>query len=47
MASVPVPHWLNWVPPSGCLVSQPSRLLTTLVPRQGADEREIPPCLYV
>ena len=31
----------------GCLVSQPPRLLTIPVPRQGADEREIPPCLYV
>ena len=33
--------------PLGCLVSQPPRLLTIPVPRQGADERETPPCLYV
>ena len=33
--------------PLGCLVSQPPRLLTIPVPRQGAGEREIPPCLYV
>ena len=33
--------------PLGCLVSQPPRLLTIPVPRQGADVRETPPCLYV
>ena len=33
--------------PPGCLVSQPPRLLMIPVPCQGADEREIPPCLYV
>ena len=44
---MPVPHRLDWVPPSGCLVSQPSRLLTTPVPHQGAGGREMPPCLCV
>ena len=33
--------------PPGSLVSQPPRLLTIPVPRQGGGEREIPPCLYV
>ena len=33
--------------PLGCLISQPPRLLTIPVPRQGADERETPPCLYM
>ena len=33
--------------PLGCLVSQPPRLLTIPEPRQGADVRETPPCLYV
>ena len=31
----------------GCLVSQPSRLLTTPEPHQGAGGREMPPCLCV
>ena len=31
----------------GCLVSQPSRLLTTSEPHQGAGGREMPPCLCV
>ena len=34
-------------PYPGCLVSQPSRLLTTPEPHQGAGGREIPPCLCV
>ena len=34
-------------PYPGCLVSQPSRLLTTPEPHQGAGGREMPPCLCV
>ena len=46
-ASMTFPDWLAWVPPSGCLVSQPPRLLATPEPRQDAGEREILPCLWV
>ena len=35
------------VPTFGCLVSQAPELLTIPEPRQGAGEREIPPCLRV
>ena len=42
-----LPLWHNWVPTSGCLVSQPPRLLTVPEPHQGTGKREIQPCLYV
>ena len=44
-ACVTLPHWLDRVPTFGCLVSQPSRLLTIPEPHQGAGEREMPLCL--
>ena len=43
-ASAALPHRHDWVPTFGCLFSQPPRLLTIPKPRQGAGEREIPPC---
>ena len=46
-ACVTLPHRHDWVPASGCLVSQPPRLLMIPEPHQGAGEREIPPCLCV
>ena len=42
MAGVTFPRWRDRVPTSGCLVSQPPRLLTIPEPRQGAGEKEIP-----
>ena len=46
-ACVTFPHLCDWVPTSGCLVSQPLRLLTIPEPHQGAGEREMLPCLCV